>query len=219
VDGLKKMSSPIEAAMVPSNDAVRRANARARLASILGLLAIALAAAFVLAFLLQAGFFAALVPNEPARPMAVENPELITSSKSTLAGYDREQQPYQVSAASGFQDKEKPNMVHLEDVAATFRKRTGETYDLTARAALYDTKSRELALAGNVEVVEKGRFTARMERARVVVDEKRLTSDTEVAVSFANGDITAGGIEISDDGKSILFLNGVKVRFVPRTQP
>jgi len=52
-----------------------------------------------------------------------------------------------------------------------------------------------------------------MEKARVIVAEKRLTSDVPVTVEFTSGTIDANGVEISNDGNNILFLNGVKARF------
>ncbi len=211
------MSSLTDEKTFPGNDAARRANRRARLARIAGWLAATLAAGFLAVFLIQAGFFTALLPKDQTPPVEVENPEQVTSSGATLAGFDREHQPYEVKAESGHQDKDKPNLVHLETVAATFRKATGEVYDVTALHALYDTKANELGLSGDVEIVEPGRFTARMQRAHVVVEEKRLTSDTAVSVTLADGSIEAHGLEISDDGRTILFLNGVKAHFGSET--
>ncbi len=52
-----------------------------------------------------------------------------------------------------------------------------------------------------------------MDKAHVVVEEKKLTSDAPVAVTLADGTIEANGLEITNDGKTILFLNGVKARF------
>jgi LPS export ABC transporter protein LptC len=207
------MSSPTDETALSASEAAHHAVAGARRARILAWLAAAVAVGFFAVFLIQAGFFAALLPKQTTAPVEVENPEQITSTDSSLAGFDRERQPYEVRAESGYQDKDKPNLVHLEKVAATFRKATGEIYDVTANRALYDTKAKELDLSGDVEIVEQGRFTARMERAHVVVEEKRLTSDAAVAVSLADGSIAAHGLEISDDGKTILFLNGVRARF------
>jgi len=207
------MSSPTDEKTFSGNDAARRANRRARLARFIGWLAAALALGFFAVFLIQAGFFAALLPKPPTPPVEVENPEQVTSSGATLAGFDREHQPYEVRAESGYQDKDKPNLVHLEKVAATFRKTTGEIYNVMANRALYDTKVKELELSGDVEIVEPGRFTARLQRAHVVVEEKKLTSDAAVSVTLADGWIEAHGLEISDDGRAILFLNGVRARF------
>ncbi|MGQ0484276.1 MAG: LPS export ABC transporter periplasmic protein LptC [Hyphomicrobiales bacterium] len=207
------MSSPTDEKVFPGSDAVRRANARARLARILGILAAAVALGFFAAFLIQAGLFAGFAPGPPSAPVGPDSSDQITASHSTLTGFDRERQPYEVSAESGHQDKDQPNLVHLERISATFRKTTGEVYDVTARRGLYDTKIKELELSGDVKIVEQGRFTARMERAHVVVEEKKLTSDTAIAVTLVDGSIEAHGLEISNDGRTILFLNGVKARF------
>ena len=67
--------------------------------------------------------------------------------------------------------------------------------------------------AGNVLLEQKDRFKARMDRANVVVEQKRLTSDGPVAVDFGTGTVNANGLQITDDGRRILFLNGVKARF------
>jgi lipopolysaccharide export system protein LptC len=202
------MSSRIE-----RDRAIGRAVARARLAPLLSWLAAALALGFVLVFLIQAGLFAALMPRQAAPPVTVANPEQITAHNSTVTGFDRERQPYEVKAVLGYQDKDRPDLVHLETVNATFRKATGQSYTLAARTALYDTKSKQLELEGDVAIEEKGRFTARMERAHVAVEEKTLTADVPVTVEMQDGVIRANGLQITDDGRNILFLNGVRSRF------
>ena len=52
-----------------------------------------------------------------------------------------------------------------------------------------------------------------MDKAHVIVGEKRLASNTPVDVELASGTIKANGVEITNDGNNILFLNGVKARF------
>ena len=193
--------------------AAQRAAAKARLAPLLAWLAAAIGLAFIGLFLVQAGLFAALMPRETVLPVAVEKPEQITSHHSTLTGFDRERQPYEVTAVRGFQDQERPELVHLETVRGKFLKTTGQSYELEADKALYDTGKRELGLDGNVILRQAGRFTARMAKAHVVVADKKLTSEAAVAVEFDGGTITANGLQISDDGNNILFLNGVKSRF------
>jgi hypothetical protein len=52
-----------------------------------------------------------------------------------------------------------------------------------------------------VVINSAGRFTARMDKAHVIIQEKRLTSAVPVAVDLSNGTINANGVEISNDGK------------------
>ena len=78
---------------------------------------------------------------------------------------------------------------------------------------VYDTKAKEMDLRGSVQISEGIRFVARMEQAHVTVEKKALTSNVPVEVEFAGGMVHANGLEITDDGARILFLNGVKARF------
>ncbi|MCA3574069.1 MAG: LPS export ABC transporter periplasmic protein LptC [Aestuariivirga sp.] len=198
------MSSP--------TDTARKAVRRAALARGLSWLAAALGLGFVVMFLVQAGLFSALVPQEPA-PAPEVRPDQISAVQSTVSGIDREQQPYEVTAKRGWQDDKNPSLVHLEEPEGRFRRAAGTEYTIRADTGLYDTGTRKLDLAGNVILERKDRFAARMERANVVVEEKRLVSEGPVAVTFGSGTVDANGMQITDDGGRILFLNGVKARF------
>jgi lipopolysaccharide export system protein LptC len=200
------MSSPID-------QAAGRALRFARFSKALVWLVAMAIAAIIALFLAQAGLFALLLPSDVVPPVPVTNPDQITAVTSTVHGVDRENQPYEVTAARGWQDEAIPTLVHLETVDGRFRRATGAEYTVQADTGAYDTKVKTLDLAGNVVIVQKDRFTARMDKAHVVVEEKKLTSDVPVDVSFATGSVRANGIEITDDGARILFRNGVKAAF------
>ena len=207
------MSSPIEAQGDGVSRAVQRAARRARLSRLLSWLAGLLGLGFLAAFLVQAGLFSLLAPNPgPVQPK-IADPEEIAASDSTVSGIDRENQPYEVKASRGRQDKDKPNIIHLEQIDATFHKADGRTYAVSAKAGIYDTRSKELDLSGAVVIRQGQRFTARMEKAHVAVETKSLTSAVPVDVEMGNGTVHANGLEITNDGARILFLNGVKARF------
>jgi lipopolysaccharide export system protein LptC len=157
--------------------------------------------------------FAALLPKPAPVPLTVEMPEQITGSFSRIAGFDNEKQPYVIAAKKGYQDKEVANLVHMEDLVGTFRRGSGQSYEVFSNRGLYDSKAKEMDLEGKVRIVEAGRFTATMEKAHIVMEKKNLVSDVPVVVEMGSGTITANGLQISNDGKNILFLNGVKARF------
>ncbi|WP_373503981.1 LPS export ABC transporter periplasmic protein LptC [Aestuariivirga sp.] len=196
----------------PTNPAAASALRWARLSRLLSWLAILVGVGFVVAFLAQAGLFASFLPNEPSAPPAVQ-PDQINATESTVSGMDRENQPYEVKAKRGWQDDKTPNLVHLDTVEGLFRRAAGVEYTITADTGLYDTFLKTLDLAGHVRIVQKDRFTALMEKAHVVVEEKKLTSDVPVDVTFGSGTIRANGMQITDDGARILFLNRVKAQF------
>lgn len=199
------MSSP--------TDQARRAVRTARLSQVLSWLAAAIGLGFVIAFLAQAGLFQALLPKPPAPPPPTVEPDRITAGTSTVTGIDDEKQPYEVKAKRGWQDDATPNLVHLEEPIGLFRRASGTKYTITAVSGLYDTNIKSLDLAGKVVLQQEGRFTARMDKANIAVKEKKLTSDTPVVANFASGTVDANGMQITDDGNRILFLNGVKARF------
>lgn len=199
------MSSPTKAA--------RRAVRTATLSRLLSWLAAAIGLGFVIAFLAQAGLFRALMPQQAAPPPPAVEPDRITAGVSTVNGIDDEKQPYQVTARRGWQDGKTPNLVHLEEPVGVFRRASGTKYTITGTTGLYDTKIKSLDLDGNVVLEQEGRFKARMDKANIAVKEKRLVADTAVSAQFGSGTVDANGMQITDDGARILFLNGVKARF------
>lgn len=196
----------------PTNPAAASALRWARLSRLLSWLAVLVGVGFVVAFLAQAGLFASFLPSEPSISPVVQ-PDQINATESTVNGVDRENQPYEVKAKRGWQDEKTPNLVHLETVEGRFRRAAGVEYNITADTGLYDTSVKTLDLAGNVRIVQKDRFTALMDKAHVVVEEKKLTSDVPVDVTFGSGTIRANGMQITNDGARILFLNRVKAQF------
>lgn len=202
------MSSPTDTSGRAAR-AVRLA-AGARVASWVAAIAGAGVAAL---FLVQAGTFRSLGPDTADSPPLIEKPDQITATDSTVKGVDRQNQPYEVSAQRGWQDKDMPHVVHLEHLTAAFRKPGGKVYNVTAPTGIYDTKLKQMDLSGQIVITEGPRFTARLLQARVMVEDKSLVSDAPVDVDLADGKITASGLQITHDGDRILFLNGVKAQF------
>jgi lipopolysaccharide export system protein LptC len=197
------MSSPTE-----------RAVRRAQWAPLASAAAAGLGLAAIVLFVLQAGLFQALAPDTRPPPPRVERPEQVSAIDTSIAGFDRDKQPYEVTAKHALQDQIVAHHVHLDEVAGSFRKSTGDVYDLAAARGLYDTKAEELDLDGGVKITSKDRFTANMEKAHVTVRDKKLTSRVPVTVDLKNGStIQAGGVEISDNGSRIVFTDRVKAHF------
>lgn len=199
------MSSPTSQA--------RKAVRAARLSRLLSWLAGAIGIGFVVVFLAQAGLFQALLPRQAVPPPPGVEPDRITAGVSTVNGIDDQKQPYQVTARRGWQDGTTPNLVHLDQPVGQFRRASGTRYTITGTTGLYDTHDKSLDLEGNVVLQQEGRFSARMDKATVAVKDKKLTTNSAVTAQFGSGTVNANGMQITDDGARILFLNGVKARF------
>jgi lipopolysaccharide export system protein LptC len=212
------MSSPTETSGRTENGRAARAVRFASTARLLSYLAGAIGIGAFLLFLFQAGLFSAFMPKEKLNVPVIENPDSITARTSTVTGLDQENQPYEVTAKRGRQDAVKPNIVYLDDIAAVFRKPGGKVYNVTAASGIYDDKAKDVNLEGHVVISEATSFTARMEKAYVQIETKAMTSDVPVTVDMVGGGtIAANGMQITNDGTKILFLNGVKARFGAET--
>ena len=204
------MSSRTEAIRrVPRGRAARIA-ARSRLAPYISGVFAVIVLVLIGIFLYQSGTFT----NQPKPVLDAAVPaDQVTVSASTITGLDTEKKPYSISANTAIQDKDKPNFIKLDQVTGATSRTSGEKITFQSDKGLYNSDGKTLDLDTNVVINSAGRFTARMDKAHVIIQEKRLTSAVPVAVELSNGTINANGVEISNDGNNILFLNGVKAHF------
>jgi lipopolysaccharide export system protein LptC len=162
------------------------------------------------AFLYQTGTF---TPSHKSPDHTAVSHDQVTVMDTTITGLDSQSRPYSITANNAVQDKDQPNFIKLDEVSGATNRNTGEAITFESRKGLYNSDVKTLDLETDVVIKSAGRFTARMAKAHVIVGEKRLTSDVPVAVEFASGTINANGVEISNDGNNILFLNRVKAHF------
>jgi lipopolysaccharide export system protein LptC len=168
----------------------------------------------------QAGTFSSLVPmplpsgGEAVGKTAPAAPEEeITVTDSRFTGFDKNDQPFSISARSAVQDENDASKVRLQSVDAEVRHKSGQQIAIKSNEAVYDSNSKTIDLQGDVRISSTGGFDARMAKARVDIDRHRLRSEVPVKVVHPRGLIQANGMEIEDDGARILFFNRVKARF------
>ncbi len=188
---------------------------RSRRLRIASAAAIALTAILVVVFVVQVATFEALNPPPPQPRSTLPPANQITANRSTIAGYDKQQQPFVVNAKLAKQDAEKNNIVHLATVNATLNRKDGAVMTVAANSGTYDTDTKILDLEGAVRLASEGKFVANMEKARVFLEQKRLVSHVPVTVSLQNGNIAANGMEITDNGNHVIFLDRVHATYDP----
>lgn len=178
---------------------------------------VVISAGIMVIFVLQIGSFNALAPPSPQRQEAdkgsQQKPEEIVVSDTRFTGFDKQQQPYTVTARTAVQDENDSKKVHLAGVSAQVRRQNGEAVDVKSDKAIYDAASKMIDLNGGVEITTKNGLKATMATARINIRSQDLKTDVPVTVIQGGSTIAANGLEISDDGKRILFFNGVKAYF------
>jgi hypothetical protein len=179
-----------------------------------------LAAGVTGVFMLQASGFDIeefATPAKPAAPVATKKQaaeqERFAVQGSEVAGFDEDEQPYKIAAVQASQDKDQPNLVHMRQVTGLLRRADGRAMDISARAGLFNSKSKSLRLTGEVTIRLADAFTATMELADVDVKRKALQSDVDVVVVLDGGQITSTGIDVADNGTHVTFRTNVHAVF------
>jgi lipopolysaccharide export system protein LptC len=185
----------------------------------LGWLFLGVAVGILALFVMQIGSFNALAPPPPVTepqasgsPMASQ-PQEVVVKESHFTGFDKDRQPYTVTARTAVQDEKDIKKVHLTEVGAQLKRLDGGDIGIKSKQALFDSESKRIDLTGNVEITVRNGLTASMSKATVELQSQSLKTDVPVTVVDDKADIAANGLEISDDGKRILFFNGVKAKF------
>ncbi|MGF7158929.1 LPS export ABC transporter protein LptC [Rhodoligotrophos appendicifer] len=172
----------------------------------------------ITAFVVQLGEFRTPY-DAPPPEVPVRDPKVSTAQTAQFTGFDKDNQPFSVTATTASQDKANPARVILNDVTLQLKmKNSGDTLFVTAKEGVFDNKAKTLDLKGDVHIVNSANYTANMSTARVLLGEKRLISEDPVEVKFPSGDITAGGMEMRDDGQQVYFTNRTRTVFSERSQ-
>jgi lipopolysaccharide export system protein LptC len=208
------MSSRIKSGTLSAAETLaRRAAWRVKVAKYSGFGALALAIAVFFAFLWQSGFFSNFTSQPEKAPEIVANPNVISGAQSRISGVDKDNLPFEISAAKGVQDKVSSSLVHLEGVSGVFERVGAKRINLASDAARYDTKTKSMDMQGNVVFEDPGQFKAQMDKAFINLDDKTMVSQAPVHVDMATGTVDADSLEIIDNGKRSLFKGHVKARF------
>lgn len=208
------MSSPTnQSKQKLSEQRARRATARARLAPFFGLGAGLIGLGIVGTFLVQSILIKPDAPktNVTAEPPKVE--KVVSGQASKISGFDKNKQPFELTARNGTQDTSNLDLVHLQTVTGNFRRADGGSIGIASDIAQYDAKTKGLELQGKVTLQEEGRYIAHMQTASVNVDDHSLISKTPVKVDTASGTVEADGMTVGPYGGRILFTGHVKAKF------
>ncbi len=163
-------------------------------------------------FAIQSG----MLDEEPQKPTASQTAKVSRKSvkmmQPTLTGFDRKSQAYVLKASSALQDPLDPSVIVLEKVVANLKlKKSGDLVNVTADTGTYNGDKETLLLVDNVRVTSSSGYTALLSTADVHLKKGSVTSDRPVIVLMPTGKIEANGVELTDDGNNIKFLNRTRM--------
>ena len=202
------MSSP-----TPEAFALKAAQARKRAERSRSMVKIAAFAAAALAIIFVGQSFYYKKPTPPEMPPTVEKSEIISGGYSNFSGIDKFSKPFLVRSEMGVQDDKVESLMHLRIVTGNFVRRGGGDVQILSDTADYDTKTKDLAVAGNVRFEEPGRYVAHLQTAQVNLEQQKISTKQPVQVQTAGATISADSMETSEDGSTVYMRGNVKAHF------
>jgi lipopolysaccharide export system protein LptC len=144
----------------------------------------------------------------------------ITMENPRLSGFRKDSRPYEVTAVAAMQDVRKPNVVELKEMKARLvTDERGGAAHLEAAAGIFDTSKEQLELRQDIRVKTDGGQAARLKSASIDFKAGTVVSREPVTVTFPNGMIDAESLEISDNGKVIVFKGRVRAVIEDSQEP
>ena len=202
------MSSP-----TPETFALKAAQARKRAerSRFLVKFAALAGAALAISFIGQSLYYKAQQPADKQTP--IEKSPIIAGGYSNFSGIDKFSKPFVVRSENGVQDTKIESLMHLKTVTGSFVRRGGGDVQVLADAADYDTKTKDLSVAGHVRFEEPGRYVAFLQTAQVNLEQQKISTNQPVQVKTAGATISADSMETSEDGSTVNLRGNVKAHF------
>jgi lipopolysaccharide export system protein LptC len=142
----------------------------------------------------------------------------VTMQKPKLAGFKKDNRPYEVVAKSAIQDVTKPSIVNLVEMDAHLVLENGESATLTAKQGIYDTQNETLDVKTDVKVKTTSGYDITLESAKMKFKTGDISSDRPVNVKMNGGEISADGLQMIDNGKKVTFIGNVHSRLEPTSE-
>ena len=128
-----------------------------------------------------------------------------------MAGFNKENRPYDVKASKAIQDLDKPGLVELELIDARLPMDATTFADVDANSGTYDTNNEKLNLRDNVLIKGARGMDIQLMDADIDMKSGSLVSSNPVQVTSPDTDITADSVQVEDNGKRIIFKKRVKM--------
>ena len=139
----------------------------------------------------------------------------VTMEKPKLAGFKKDNRPYEVVAKSAIQDITKPSIVNLIEMDAHLAMENGGSAVLKAKRGIYDTQNETLEVREDVRVQTTTGYDIHLESAKMKFKTGDISSEQPVNVRMQGGEISADSLQMIDNGKKVTFIGNVRSRLEP----
>jgi len=146
----------------------------------------------------------------------IEGTDVMLMHHPRYVGQTRDDEPYELTAASAYIDPKRPNRVHLDHLAADLASASQRDVKLVALKGLYNRGADKLDLDGDIELTTSDGYRFETESARIDLQKGEVIGDTPIQGFGPTGTLAADRFEIHDSGDLLRFEGRVKVTLPPR---
>jgi lipopolysaccharide export system protein LptC len=152
------------------------------------------------------------IPDVAVSTIGIQGSKL-TMEQPKLSGFKKDNKGYEVVAEAATQDIKNPSIVELTKPVARIETQKGSWVRLSAGSGVYDSTTQKLVVSRDVNVKADNGLDMRMSEANVDFKTGGVVSNAPVAVDMPDGWVKASRMNVTDNGKTILFEGEVKSQF------
>jgi lipopolysaccharide export system protein LptC len=197
-------------------DAYRRASRHSSLVRRLRFILPALAAIGVVVFwasarVIPTGDLQSLVSVASIDPAS----NSVVMDKPHISGFEGTRRAYEVKAESALQSLTDPKVVTFKTISGRFGLEDAGVATVNAASGVYDGNKNTLMLNDGIQLKTTDGTSGRLTDAAIDLGSGTLTSSSPLELSTAQGTIHANAVNVTENGKRIIFSGGVSVTYLP----
>jgi lipopolysaccharide export system protein LptC len=162
---------------------------------------------------------ARVIPGDLASLVAVATIDPKTNSvvmdKPHISGFEGTRRAYEVKAESALQSLDDPKVVTFKTITGRFGLEDAGIATVNAATGVYNGNDNTLLLKDGLDLKTNNGYAGTFSEAAIDLAKGTLTSSSPLQLSTADGTIHANAVNITGNGKHILFSNGVSVTYLP----
>jgi lipopolysaccharide export system protein LptC len=139
----------------------------------------------------------------------------VVMDKPHISGFEGTRRAYEVKAESALQSLDDPKVVTFKTISGRFGLEDAGTATVNAASGTYDGNKNTLVLKEGIELSTTDGTTGRLTDAAIDLGTGSLTSSAPLQLSTPQGTIKANAVNVMENGKRIIFSNGVSVTYLP----
>jgi lipopolysaccharide export system protein LptC len=143
-------------------------------------------------------------------PAVLFSKDGLTMVEPRLSGRSNDR-AYEVTAARAVQSLDDTKKVRLERVDGRVEMANGQWAKIESKRGLYNGGKETLRLEDGLTIVTSQGYRAATDAADLDLQSGRMTSAVPIRIEGPSGSINAGGVDITENGQTILFTGGVRM--------